>query len=119
MKVKKPLGLLLGLASVVPTIQAYAADNPQIVLCNVAGLIETMAGADGPLKGCNEGDTAHFQINTRLVVYSSIVARHCDLTASVVVELHPDKSNPLTHVVCRYQWKWAKHAAKQRHPDSR
>jgi hypothetical protein len=111
--------ILWGLAVVVPAVAASAADKPQIDYCNVAELIETTIGVDGPLKGCNPGDTAHFQIDTRHVAYSTVVARYCDLSASVVVEPHPDPRNWLTHVVCRYQWKWAKQVTRQKHPDSK
>lgn len=108
-----------GILSVIVAISASAAERPQVDLCNVDGLIETTIGLDGPLTGCNAGDIAHFQINTGRVSYSTIVARYCDLTASVVIEPHPDPKNQLTHVVCRYHWKWAKQVTPQKHPDSK
>lgn len=112
-----PRAIFLGLTSTALAVQASVADSPQVEVCNVGGLVETTLGEDGPLKGCNAGDTAHFQIDTSRVAYSSIVARYCDLSSSVVIEKHPDPKVQLTHVVCRYQWKWGKQVTMQKHPD--
>lgn len=109
--------LLCGLVLVVLVAQANAAEKPPVELCNVGGYIQANIGKDGPLKGCNVGDTAHFQIDISRVAYASIVARYCDLAASVVVERHPDPTSSIVHVVCRYQWKWAKEVTKEKHPD--
>lgn len=111
--------IFLGLASTVLAVQASAADKFQVDVCNARGLIETTLGEDGPLKGCNAGDTVHFQIDTSRVAYSSIVARYCDLNSSVVIEQHPDPKVQLAHVVCRYQWKWSKDVIRQKRPDQK
>ncbi len=86
-------------------------------LCKVMVFIETLFGKDGPLKGCRDGDTAHFQINKTLVSPASVAARYCDFNFQILTDTLPKSG--LTHLVCKYKWIWAKQVEMEKHPDSR
>jgi|GEM_PF-2744660 len=85
-------------------------------ICNVSELIKEMSGKDGPLNLCSEGDIAHFQVDPEWVPYSSVAARYCDFSSEILIEAAPSGSP--VHVVCVYQWKWAKHVTRKPHPDA-
>lgn len=90
-------------------------DAKSAELCNVPGLIETMFGKDGPLEGCQSGDTIHMQINSGLVSPAMVSARYCDISKSIIIEYAPTSN--LAHLVCSYDWKWAKDTPRMKHPD--
>ncbi|CAN0505022.1 unnamed protein product, partial [Discosporangium mesarthrocarpum] len=85
-------------------------------ICNVNALVTSTFGKDGPLQGCEQGDIAHFQVDTTLVAWSNIVARYCDFDRQILVEHQPGGN--IDHVVCSYKWKWAKDVTMDKHPDS-
>ena len=99
--------------------KAKSAGKKQTDMCNVIGLIDTMLKKDGPLKGCNLGDVVHFQVAPERVSYSSVVARYCNLDSAVIVEKHPTKPLGPVHVVCKYEWHWAREVKRAPHPDHR
>ena len=101
---------ILVIFSFLPPKAAQAAE-----LCNVPELIETTLGKDGPLERCNPGDTIHMQINSRLVSPATVSARYCDFSQSIIIEQAPTPN--LSHLVCSYDWKWAKHTPRMKHPD--
>lgn len=98
---------------------AQSAGKKQIDVCNVRGVVDTMLEKNGPLKGCNPGDTVHFQVDPRRVAYSTVVARYCSLNSVVIVEKHPTKPLAAVHVVCKYHWHWARDAERTVHPDQK
>lgn len=97
--------------------EAQSAGKKQIDVCNVRGVVHTMLENNGPLKGCNPGDTAHFQVDPNRVSYSTVVARYCSLDSAVIIEKHPTKPLAAVHVVCKYHWHWARNAERTLHPD--
>jgi hypothetical protein len=101
----------------VPTVGQ--TQKMQTDLCNVRSPIAAMATTDGPLKGCNVGDVVHFQVDPQNVAYSSVVARYCSLDAAIVVEKHPTAPLEPIHIVCKYEWHWAKDVDRSPHPDHR
>jgi hypothetical protein len=108
------LGIIILLVLFNATV-AGAQSKPQNELCNVSGLYEGIS-TEGPLNGCNQNDVVHFQVESRQYAYSSIVARFCSLDSEVVIEQQPGGS--LVHVVCKYQWRWAKQVDLTKHPDA-
>tara|TARA_R100000687_G_scaffold82840_2_gene83527 strand:+ start:136 stop:468 length:333 start_codon:yes stop_codon:yes gene_type:complete len=107
----KLIGMIIGLSAV----HLVSFDAHAIELCNVPELIETMVGKDGPLEGCQSGDTIHMQINSGLVSPATVSARYCDFSQSIIIEQAPTPN--LSHLVCSYDWKWAKHTPRTKHPD--
>jgi len=95
------------------TLEA-ASDGHQPDLCSNSEVIDfdSMVRNDGPLKGCLTGDTVHFQVDPNRLPYSTVIARYCDLTQSIVVE-----TRAVVHVVCQYLWKWEKDVQVTRHPN--
>jgi len=103
-------------AIVVIIVSYFVTNNAKSAeLCNVPALVETMFGKDGPLEGCQSGDTIHMQINSGLVSPATVSARYCDLSKSIIIEQAPTPN--LAHLVCSYDWKWAKHTPRMKHPD--
>lgn len=92
-----------------------AADVPT-ELCNLSTQISTMFSDDGPLKGCRNGDVVHFIVDKTRVSPATVAARYCNFTHQIITDTIA--GNSLTHVVCKYQWKWAKDVQRQRHPDA-
>lgn len=86
-------------------------------VCNVTGLISTIFGTDGPLKNCNEGDVAHFQIDVALVPPATVAARYCDFDHQIFTDIPLEAGTG--HLVCKYKWKWAKQVEMKKHPDAR
>jgi hypothetical protein len=109
------LAFISALAALTCAGNAQAQGKPSNELCNVSGLYGGLA-TEGPLKGCNQNDVVHFQVESRQYAYSSIVARFCNLDSEVVIEQQPGGS--LVHVVCKYQWRWAKQVDLTKHPDA-
>jgi hypothetical protein len=85
---------------------ASPAIGEEVELCKVGEYIDQMLGQDGPLKGCQPRDAVHFQINQKIISPASVVARYCNLNATVFTETNSSGS-PL-HVVCSYLWKPSK-----------
>ena len=88
----------------------------QTDVCNIDKQVTQMFHKDGPLKGCNTGDIAHFQIDRTLVSPATVAARYCDFSSEIIVDTIA--SNNVAHLVCRYKWKWSKSVTMQKHPDT-
>lgn len=100
-----------------PALMVAVATDPahgNTELCRVEGLVVSMLGQDGPLENCREGDVVHFQIDQASVVPAVVAARYCDFSRTIHVE---QGVGSIAHLVCVYQWKWAKSATPQPHPD--
>ena len=99
------------------------SEPKQTDLCEVREFVQSLYAdppsppkpLNGPIKGCIKGDAIHFHIDAAKFPYAEIVSRFCDLTKTVVVEQFKN----YTHVVCSYDWKWAKHVTRTVHPDSK
>ena len=104
--------LSLSLSSPIEAEEPYPEE-----LCNVKIFIESLYGTDGPLNRCRIGDTVHFQINKTLVSPASVAARYCDFNFQILTDTLPNSG--LTHLVCKYKWKWAKESRMEKHPDAR
>lgn len=96
------------------------SETQQTDLCQVTGFIQSLRNdrfrsLEGPIKGCNKGDTIHFQVDGTKVPYASLVGRYCNLRDAVVIE----KFKQYVHIVCTYHWKWARQVEMTIHPDDR
>ena len=95
--------------------QRVMSDEQKIGLCSNSEVIDfdSMVGNDGPLIGCLTGDTVHFQVDPNRLPYSTVIARYCDLSQSIVIE-----KRAVVHIVCQYLWKFKKDVQITRHPDT-
>ena len=112
---KRVLLILLSVFVIQLNIQEAVSDEHQPDLCSNTEVIDfdSMVENDGPLKGCLRGDTVHFQVDPNRLPYSTVIARYCDLTQSIVIE-----RRAVVHIVCQYLWKWKKDVQITRHPDA-
>ena len=85
-------------------------------LCNVMSLISSFQGKDGPLDRCREGDIVHFQIEKALVPIGAVAARYCNFDQEILVDTLPNST--ISHLVCKYKWKWGKDVKMEKHPDA-
>ena len=94
------------------TILALTATNAQAAsLCKVSSLTDTMFTKNGPLKRCDLGNTVYFQVAHKELSPATVAATHCNFEHQIMTDTVV--GNPITHLVCKYQWKPTVHVQTQ------
>ena len=64
--------------------------------CSVGPLVTKFYLQNFEVKGCEDGDTVHVQVDNTKVARSGVIAVMCDLSKQVLVE----RSRTIDHIVC-------------------